>query len=264
MMKTKTIKLDEQVLCVFSTLACAGNQVVIVEKLDRDLYTRVNKALEALGGKWGRREKAHVFEGDASERIESAILHGEVVDVKKTFEFFETPAALVDQMIDYAEIEDGHRVLEPSAGRGAIVDGISREHLRPSVLHLVELDSVNRAVLTNRSDVQRGEVQLVGDDFMAFEPPDGLLYDRVVMNPPFSKQQDVAHVTRAFGMLKRGGLLVAIMSAGVEFRQDRKATEFRALVWAADGEIERLPADSFKTSGTGVNTVMVQMRQVIK
>lgn len=256
MMKTKTIKLDEQVLRVFSTLSVVGNQVVIVEKLDRDLYTKVNKALEALGGKWGRREKAHVFEGDALERIESAILHGEVVDTKKTFEFFETPHELVDQMIDYAEIQDGQSILEPSAGRGAILDGISRAHLRPSLIHIVELDPANREVLAKRLDCA-----LNGNDFMTYRPPPGVLYDRVVMNPPFSKQQDVAHVTRAFGMVEPGGILVAIMSAGVEFRKDKKAQEFRKLVDDESGEIERLPEDSFKASGTGVNTVLVRLRR---
>lgn len=254
----KTIKLDEEVLAEFSALQVDRNTVRIERQLDRGLYQKVNKALEALGGKWNRGARAHVFEGDAADRIESAILHGEVVDAKKTFEFFETPPALVDQMIDYAEIEDGHRVLEPSAGRGAILDGICRAHLAGALIHVVELDPVNREVLSERQDCQ-----LVGDDFLKFEAPAGLLYDRVVMNPPFSKQQDIAHVTRAFGMLKRGGLLVAIMSVGVEFRQDRKATEFRELVREVDGEIERLPEGSFKSSGTGVNTCLVRMRMSI-
>ena len=58
---------------------------------------------------------------------------------------------------------------------------------------------------------------------------------------------------------KPGGKLVAIMSAGAEFRSDRKTSGFRELVAAMDGTIERLPDDSFKESGTSVRTVVVEM-----
>jgi hypothetical protein len=51
------------------------------------------------------------------------------------------------------------------------------------------------------------------------------------------------------------------MSAGVEFRQDKKTTAFRALVDRSRGSIERLPEGAFKDSGTNVNTVLVTMRK---
>jgi len=84
-------------------------------------------------------------------------------------------------------------------------------------------------------------------------------FDRVIMNPPFADQADIAHVTHALTFLKEGGKLVAIMSAGVGFRTDRKATAFRTTIQKMGGTIEPLPADSFKASGTGVNTVLVQV-----
>jgi len=48
------------------------------------------------------------------------------------------------------------------------------------------------------------------------------------------------------------------MSAGVLFRENRKTVEFRELV-NEYGRFERLPEDSFKESGTGVNTCVVVM-----
>jgi hypothetical protein len=57
--------------------------------------------------------------------------------------------------------------------------------------------------------------------------------------------------------LKPDGRLVAIMSAGVSFRQDKRTTAFRKLVEERGGMIEPLPEDSFKESGTSVNTVLV-------
>lgn len=58
---------------------------------------------------------------------------------------------------------------------------------------------------------------------------------------------------------KPGGRLTSIMSASALFRQDRKATEFRDFVELYSGEITENPEGSFKSSGTGVNTVTLVM-----
>ncbi len=80
------------------------------------------------------------------------------------------------------------------------------------------------------------------------------------MNPPFEKQADLEHVRYAFeNNLKPCGRLVALMSAGAEFRQDKKATAFRAWLKKHGGQFKKVPAGSFKTSdrSTGVNAVAV-------
>ena len=83
-------------------------------------------------------------------------------------------------------------------------------------------------------------------------------FDRIVMNPPFSKGADIAHVRHAFDhYLKPGGRLVAIMSEGPFFRQDRAATDFRNWLHQQGGDAEPLPAGSFRDSGTGVNARIV-------
>ena len=38
-------------------------------------------------------------------------------------------------------------------------------------------------------------------------------FDRIVMNPPFSRDQDARHVNHAFSFLKPGGKLVAIVGS---------------------------------------------------
>jgi 16S rRNA G1207 methylase RsmC len=85
-------------------------------------------------------------------------------------------------------------------------------------------------------------------------------FDRVVMNPPFADQADIDHVTHALSFLKPGGKLVAIMSAGASFRQDRKASKFQELIEGLGGTMNELPEDSFKQSGTNVRTVLVEVR----
>ena len=81
------------------------------------------------------------------------------------------------------------------------------------------------------------------------------------MNPPFCKVglgDHLDHVQRAYDMLVPDGVLVSVLPASVTFRQDRRYAGFRDWV-LANGEITPLPANSFKASGTNVNTVVVKM-----
>lgn len=149
----------------------------------------------------------------------------------------------------------GCRVLEPSCGNGALIDAI--KYAAPEVeLVGVELDKQRcddtscrflASKFVNRNFLELGEFDLGK-------------FHRVVMNPPFAPAQaDIDHVTHAFELLRPGGRLVSIMSAGVTFRENRKAREFRELVDRASGEIHELPDESFKVSGTSVRTVLVVM-----
>jgi hypothetical protein len=86
------------------------------------------------------------------------------------------------------------------------------------------------------------------------------VYDRVLMNPPFEKGQDLAHVMRACLWLQPGGRLVSVMAASVTFNSCRAHREFRDFVAELDGTIEPLPDDAFAAAGTGVRTVVVTLR----
>lgn len=68
---------------------------------------------------------------------------------------------------------------------------------------------------------------------------------------------DTKHVAHALRFLKPDGLLVSVMSASVTFRDNKLTADFRALIRERGGDIEALPEGSFKSSGTGVNTVIV-------
>lgn len=245
---TKTIRLEQDVLAVLSNLDLTiSNGARIVEKLDRPLYMRVNKALEALGGKWNRKTAAHVFGTDPGPLIEDAILTGQVIRLKQEYDFFETPPPVIRQMLALAEIEDRMQVLEPSAGSGALADAVWREY-RNCTIHCVEFEDKRAELLKARYPTKHA-------DFMEVQPDAS--YDRIVMNPPFSRQQDIDHVNHALRFLKPGGRLVAVMGAGVTFRTNMKTLMFRDRVGSARGTMHPLPEGSFKASGTNVNTVLV-------
>lgn len=242
----KKTRIPEEVLDVLRHSATVeGHRIILTRQLDRSLYVAVDKALKALGGKWDR--KGHAFPQDPAPMLADLLGTGEVADPKKNG-FFPTPRALAEQLIREASLEPGMLVLEPSAGRGDLADAAAAIVGREAVC-CCELLPENVAVLEEKG------YQVVGGDFLQADL--GPQFDRVIMNPPFENQTDIAHVLHACRFLKPGGRLVAIMSAGVEFRQDRKAAAFRAFVEERGGWWQANPEGSFKESGTMVNTVTV-------
>lgn len=248
--------ISEQALGVLSTAAVEGCIVKITAgQLPRALYIEVNKALEALGGKWNRREQGHVFEGlDPAERLAEVLDSGGYLDRRKAMQFFETPPELAARLVQLADLRPGMDVLESSAGRGAILRALPTDAL----VDAMELDPQNIPHLEAlRAERPRSLINVLELDFMDTLPV--ATYDRVVMNPPFSRGQDRRHIQHAHGFLRPGGRLVAVASAGVEIHQDRAAQEFRAWVGRQGGSITRLPERSFRASGTDVSTVLVQV-----
>lgn len=252
----RSLEIATDALAVLSACRCDGNVVFLpATQLDRKLYQRVNDVLEALGGKWNRKAKGHVFDDDPQARLDDVILTGSVerLRIKDTLGQFDTPEALALEVVERADIRPGMKLLEPSAGLGRLVDAAFKVEPAIGEAQLVEIDRARCAALRGK-----GYAPVEGDFLaLAAEPRLGARFDRVVMNPPFAKRADIAHVRSALSMLRPDGLLISIMSAGVAFRRDRLAVEFRELVEERGGSIEALPDGSFKESDTSVRTVLV-------
>ncbi len=167
--------------------------------------------------------------------------------------FFPTPKAIVEKMLDEADIKPGEKVLEPSAGKGNIADAI-RENHPDNALDVVEWNASLNELLTEKGH------NVVGVDFLQHSGE----YDKIIMNPPFEKGQDIDHIRHAYSLLNDGGRVVCIMSEGPFFRSDKKATEFREWLDSLGGVSEKLPEGAFKLSerSTGVNTRLVVIDKV--
>jgi type I restriction-modification system DNA methylase subunit len=245
--------IDDVTLAILSAVACDGNAARITGgQLDRKTYEKINKVLEAAGGKWNKGAKAHLFSGDAADALEPILLTGEYVRAQN-FGFFETPPAITDLLMERAQIANHHRVLEPSAGRGAIAFIVAPY---AGDIDCIEIQAKNVDLI---SPQMTPGMTVTLADFLTVTPHRS--YDRIIMNPPFAPPRgaDVLHVTHALKFLRPGGVLVSVMSAGVTFRQDRAFIAFRELVTAHDGKIESLPDGSFQASGTMVNAVVVTL-----
>lgn len=262
------MKIRDEVLAVLSGMTFNGNRATIEQQLDRKLYLEVDKMLKACGGKWNRGAKAHVFDGEAASLIDAVIVSGEVT-TDREIGFFETPPELAAELCVMADVHEGHTCLEPSAGKGRIVEAMGA--CRPRAIAMVEFDIGRWSYLDSeifpwlRQRCPELTVQGTRADFVACGRSltcDIGPIDRVVMNPPFTKVgigDHLDHVLHAFEMLKPGGVLVSVLPNSVVFRQDRRHASFRAWVEQEHGTIEPLPDGSFKESGTDVRTVVLKI-----
>ncbi len=213
-------------------------------QLDRSTYEAVNKALVLAGGKWNTKARAHVFDGDPRAKLGLMLETGVVIDEKKKFQAFFTAAALAAQVVSMCDVE-GYTVLEPSAGHGALADACLAAGAKR--VECVELNPESAAKLRVK------EYPTTEGDFLSLSPRP---YSRIVMNPPFTKNQDVKHVAHALRFLARDGVLVAIMSSATQ------RANFINLVSGLVHDIEEVPAGAFKESGTPIATIILRVRSL--
>jgi protein-L-isoaspartate O-methyltransferase len=176
------------------------------------------------------------------EEMQSALKAG--VQVIAVPQLFPTPPALAERMVEEADILPGHCVLEPSAGTGAILAALP--NVRPfGSVTAVEINAALAASLEQVAD------ETICGDFLEQNGNLGT-FDRILMNPPFQNGADIKHIQHAMKMLKPGGRLIAICANG-----PRQQTTLKPLAENSGGWYEDLPAGTFASQGTNVNTALL-------
>jgi predicted RNA methylase len=165
------------------------------------------------------------------------------------YEFFQTPADLAETMATLADIGPGDTVLDPSAG-GMRIANAAKEAGADVVC--------NEAHSERAKELERAGYPCTSANFLELKPGTGPGFDAVIMNPPFSRGQDCAHISHAWNFLKPGGRLVAIAAAGVKYRGDQRTARFREWLNNVGGVMTDLPPGTFSESGTDVQTVLIQ------
>ena len=249
-------RIADNILDILGKCRTEGNTLFLPEgQLDRATYQAVNKVLESIGGKWNRKAKGHIFaDGDPAELLDNVILAGEITDLKKQNQFFPTPRPIAERMCELAELDDTCIVLEPECGKGDLADVIHEA----GVKELVGLE-LNRDMEKHLSG--KPYATLTGIDFLEFVKDPGIKtpWTRIVMNPPFSRQQDIDHILTAYSILRPGGILVSVVSESPFFRTNKKSVEFREFLEAHEAVIEPVAEGAFKESGTMVRTRLVKI-----
>lgn len=247
-MRKKTVNVPHEVNEVLAHATVEGNAIILPPgQLDRPLYDAVNKVLTAMGGKWSRKVGGHVFPQNPSDLLAEALGTGKAENRKQTLQFFQTPESLAERMA--AKIRAGDLVLEPSAGHGRLVKPLLR--VGADVV-AVEIDPTNADVLS-----RIGGFEVHQCDFLDWAKYERRSFDAVVMNPPFTGNQDIRHVMAAWNLLRDGGRLVAIMSEHAFIGQERECRDFRNWLSDISAGVETLPVGSFYESGTGVSARLI-------
>jgi phospholipid N-methyltransferase len=112
---------------------------------------------------------------------------------------FPTPTWLAERMVELAEIERHHRVLEPSAGTGCIL-----RHLVHRTDHVSAVELNVNLVRTLRDQFETGDGHCVVYQADFLEHHSHIGYDRIVMNPPFGEGADMRHIAHAGTLLAQG------------------------------------------------------------
>lgn len=168
-------------------------------------------------------------------------------DQREGQDYFATPEPVGLKMVEWANIKPGDKVLEPSAGHGAI----ARFFPAQSDVTMVEpsYDLSQRAALAN------GTARIINGRFEDLSRANK--FDAIVMNPPFGTGGKTAyeHLAKAAKHLRQGGRLVALVPRGGiserRFDQFLGGDEAKGLDLVAR---IKMPWVTFERAGTKVAT----------
>ena len=214
-----------------------------------DLVRKANKILaehygEVLPDAYAEGDGSHAFTG---------------TDVAKDLQFYESPGQVVQELISGLGLE-GAKVLEPSAGEGAIALAAARKGANVTA---IEIDRDRLEKIRMQAHGARLSIECRAANFLTQDPRP--IYDFVLMNPPFYGTHWMAHVEHAFRFLAPGGILKAVLPASAEVNETKKHIAFRKWIepfkdYSWMGAFEALPEGSFKESGTNIQTVILHLR----
>lgn len=164
----------------------------------------------------------------------------------KDLQYFPTPVAIVERVLDDLYIKKDELVLEPSCGCGRFMDGIRKRGAR--VLG-IEVDSTRAQIAKDKGH------KVLEMNFLETLPE--AKFDRVIMNPPFYGQHYMKHIEHAMKFLKAGGTITAILPATAAY--DHGTLDKYNGTWQKAWR--DLPVGAFKESGTNINTIVFTYRK---
>lgn len=171
-------------------------------------------------------------------------------DQREGADYFATPEPVGLKMVEWADIRPGDKVLEPSAGHGAIArffpETADRTLVEPSanLASRAALSSPGANVLEHRFE-----------DLHAVNK-----YQAIVMNPPFGAGGSTAvdHIAKAANHLADGGRIVALIprgpSADAKYEKFMESPAAKGIYQVADID---MPTSTFERAGTKVATRIV-------
>lgn len=164
-------------------------------------------------------------------------------------EFFPTPKRIIKKMIaPYS----GRSILEPSAGKGDILDYMKESPLwKYSKLYCMENNPELQMILREKKH------RLIGSDFLNYNG--NYFYDLIIMNPPFSNGDE--HLLKAWEIMKTGDI-VCLLNRETYDNPCTKRRQLLKSIIEENGTVEYLGScfDSAQRK-TGVQVIMVRLKK---
>jgi len=167
----------------------------------------------------------------------------------------ETPEWLAQKMADYAINEHTIslktvRVLEPSAGIGALVDKLHRNMLSGLDITCVELNDDKCEVLKSK------KYNTIHADFLLVDFGERK-FDVIIAAPPFKNNIDVVHISTMYDLLEKDGMIITLTTPYWTVNNETHQCEFRELLKHMTHTMEMLPDDTFTEKGRTVPTAIL-------
>jgi hypothetical protein len=125
-------------------------------------------------------------------------------------DFYPTPIQLILKMLSFIDFRTIRTVLEPSAGKGNIVEEITKKFKTYNNRNDKKFDIDTIELDNNLQHILKGKnFRVVHDDFLNYNTYKK--YDLICMNPPFSNGDK--HLLKAIEMQQNGGKIVCLLNA---------------------------------------------------
>ncbi|WP_275369377.1 DUF4942 domain-containing protein [Xenorhabdus bovienii] len=159
--------------------------------------------MKQLGGISEKTRDSFSFPYDFGE-VRDFVLTNNAVPETKSHQFYPTPEPIQYYVADMIELQDDETLLEPSAGRGDLLAQINA----PKQTTCIELAPLFCKILESKG------YNAISTDFLKWSAENtGIMFDKIAMNPPYSKGRAKEHLKAALDHLKAGGRCVAVMPA---------------------------------------------------
>jgi hypothetical protein len=126
--------------------------------------------------------------------------------------FYPTPEGLARKMIELANPDHDSYILEPSAGKGDILDAINK-HFDPwgnrlphDHVYAIEIVPDLRAILEGKG------YPVIADNFLTYQPR--VHFTHIIMNPPFNQAEQ--HLLHAWEILYDGVIVCLLPASSLE------------------------------------------------
>ena len=171
-------------------------------------------------------------------------------------DFYPTPPELTDKVLSCVRWDGVTSILEPSAGRGDLVERIVAKlpyHRSNTAIDTIEIDPELSQVLDSK-----GHRPIASDflDFQCFRR-----YDLVIMNPPFSSGEK--HLLKAISLVSDGGQVVCLLNAEtIRKPYTRSRQELVNMLETLNGSIEYIKGaftDAVRKTGVEIALISVKV-----